>query len=177
MRRKPVIQANLPKDARAAFERKIESNCRREGDCWIVLLAPATARPAINIGGVRLKAHQWAYAIYRGSIPTGLDVCHTCDVPRCVNPDHLWLGTHAQNMADCKAKGRRPAGRGSRPDMIQLGDRNNNARLSELQAREILALKDELPTKTIAARFGVSRDHIYQIWSGRRWAHLQPNPA
>jgi len=47
-----------------------------------------------------------SYRIFKGDIPKGLYVCHACDNPRCINPDHLWVGTAKENMQDAKRKGR-----------------------------------------------------------------------
>ena len=79
-----------------------------EAGCWIWMKAmrwdgygKATHQGCRGIG-----AHRWAWEVVNGPIPKGLNVLHRCDVKSCVNPDHLFLGTQKENLADCRAKGR-----------------------------------------------------------------------
>ncbi len=80
------------------------------GECWIWT---GTRGPQgygrIRVGGRRSTgAHRFAWEIVRGPVPDGLFVCHRCDNPPCVRPDHLFLGTASDNAWDCARKGRRP---------------------------------------------------------------------
>lgn len=75
--------------------------------CWLWI---AAAKPpgygVIGVNGRCSSAHRVSWQLHNGPIPRGMHVCHRCDVPACVNPDHLWLGSHRENMADMVAKGR-----------------------------------------------------------------------
>ena len=73
-----------------------------DNGCWIWQRNPSQ-RYGITNGQL---AHRVSYERENGPIPDGLEVCHSCDTPKCVNPKHLWLGTHKDNMADASSKGR-----------------------------------------------------------------------
>lgn len=113
-------------------------------------------------------AHRAAWRIYRGEIPAGLKVLHKCDNPGCVNPDHLFIGTQADNMADCRAKGRTHLG-SSRPSMA--GEKHHGARLTWAAVDEIRALyrAGTLSLSKLGERFGISKRSILFITSGRHW--------
>ena len=74
--------------------------------CWNWLGNRRSGYGRFGIQGKSMGAYRASWLIHRGAIPEGMLVMHRCDNPRCVNPDHLQLGTHADNMADCRAKGR-----------------------------------------------------------------------
>lgn len=76
-----------------------DGSCNNKGYGWL------------RYSGQLKLAHRVAWEVGRGAIPAGFCVCHTCDVPRCINVDHLFLGTHLANMRDRESKGRgRPGG-------------------------------------------------------------------
>jgi hypothetical protein len=130
----------------------------------------------------RELAHRRTWRAHFGAIPDGLQVLHRCDVPCCVNPAHLWLGTHTDNMRDRSAKGRhhwqqRPMdcplaqpGRITRPK----GERHSHAKLTLGQVIEIrtLAALGNDTHEALALRFGMGRVQITRIINRTRWRHI-----
>lgn len=115
--------------------------------------------------GALVLAHRLAYEWANGPIPDGLFALHRCDTPCCVNPDHIFLGTQTDNMADMDKKGRRK---------IAVGERRGFAKLTEAAVREIRRRREQDGTllKVLAADYGVSITSIQQIFTGRCWKHV-----
>ena len=105
----------------------------------------------IQAGGTHkmLSAHRVSYELHKGPIPDGLLVCHACDVPACVNPGHLFLGTNKENMQDMLKKGR---------SKYAQGEACGTAKLTAEEVHEIRGA-DGLH-REIAVRFGVSRSLV-----------------
>jgi hypothetical protein len=109
--------------------------------------------------GEIVAAHRLAYETFVGEIPDGMFVCHHCDTPHCINPEHLFLGTHNDNMQDKVRKSRH-----------SHGEVHGMAKLTEEQARFVLQSAE--PGRVLAMMFGVTADHIAMIRKGRAWRHL-----
>lgn len=117
-----------------------------------------------SVGGKHVSAHRMVWRLTHGEPERGLFVLHRCDNRRCVNPGHLFLGTHADNMRDMAAKGRKaPTG----------GERNGRSRLTEAEVMEIRRLRrGGLQLREIAARMGAPVETVGHAARGYSWAHL-----
>jgi hypothetical protein len=113
-------------------------------------------------GGLKWLAHRRSWEAKNGPIPDGMFVLHKCDVPLCVNPDHLFLGTKKDNNRDMARK-RRSA----------LGEKNGQSKLRADQIAEIFFLRGQgMTQKSISEKFDVSRTTISFVLSGERWGHV-----
>lgn len=118
-----------------------------------------------TVAGRKILAHRHAYEQRHGPIPPGLDVLHRCDNTLCVNPDHLFLGTHADNMADMVSKGRH----WRVPPAPRRGEANPRSKLTDEQVSDIRRARAAgATTVSLAAAYGVHTSHISRLARGLR---------
>lgn len=147
---------------------------RGADDCWL-WTASLIGRPGARYGqfsveayaGRRrtLYAHRVAWELVNGPIPEGGAVLHTCDVTRCVNPNHLRLGTQDANMKDAAAKGRLNV---HRPNHCRL-------KLTQAQVSELRNLRAAGMTRTdLASRYGITVGYVSTLLTGKRRVYTAP---
>jgi len=111
------------------------------------------------------RAHRVMWELRHGPLKDGAVVCHRCDVPSCVNPDHLFMGTYADNNADTWRKGR---GRYA----VMRGSQNAHSKLTEDGVILIRNMALALPTQQIADQFGINAETVRRIVRGQSWRHV-----
>lgn len=101
----------------------------------------------IKVGNKKVRAHRFSWELFVGPIPDGLHVLHRCDNPRCINYDHLFLGTDQDNMSDMIAKGRKR---------------------TKLSADDVIAIRQSTQTqKELGKLYGVHHAHISRVKAGK----------
>lgn len=130
--------------------------------CWLWTKALDHGYGRIRVNGKDARAHRASYKIFRGEIPIGMFVCHKCDTPACVNPDHLFLGYAKENHLDMENKGRMPIG--------------NNHKSSVLSENQVLEIHKRYSSREsvdrIASDYGVHPQTVRAIGLGRNWKHI-----
>jgi hypothetical protein len=157
---------SIPENDISRFLSRLDRTSSPDG-CWLWtggMTGNGRGAAYATIDGVyrQCPAHRLAYMIFHGDIPEGLFVCHHCDIPRCCNPDHLFIGTNRDNMIDMYRKGRNKQPR---------GESCSQSRLTLEQAKDILRRYKpyKVTTKMLADEYGVSMGAIAGIVRGRNW--------
>lgn len=174
------------------FEKlRLMKKIEKVGDCWIFTGALNNKKQGIGYGVTtynrkRILAHRLSYNLFKGQIAKGLCVCHTCDNRKCCNPDHLWLGTHTENIKDAFKKGRLAPIWGRKKtqeekDKIQRnrsipdqkGEKHHNSKLKNDQVIEIRKLLNKkVKYREISEKFGIDICSIPDIKFRRTWKHI-----
>lgn len=147
---------------------RLESHIITKDGCWLTNLALSHGYPVLRKTspggkGKNLMASRLMYEAHHGQIPEGMLVCHSCDNPTCVNPEHLFLGTHKDNTQDMLRKNREAR-----------GDKLPQTKLTSEQVKEIKLLLAEgsLNNGKIGKLFGVTSTTIWDIKNGITWKHI-----
>lgn len=156
----------IPQKYQDLFWEKVNTS----GDCWEWTAShDPKGYGFFGVAGRVMRAHRVSYVMHKGEIPDDLIVCHSCDNPKCVNPNHLWLGTHKDNAIDREAKNR-----GGRKG--PLGSKARASKLTEPVVRQIKELLVEGKTthRVLAKMFGVHFATISDLANGKTWRHINP---
>ncbi|MEG4084594.1 HNH endonuclease signature motif containing protein [Microcoleus sp. POL10_C6] len=155
-------------DNYARIKKQFEKHIISKEDCWITDLyrnhqGYGQFNIKVKLQRSRMNASRVSFMIYKGEIPEGMFVCHKCDNPPCVNPEHLFLGTHQENMRDMVAKGR-----------SNKGSKNPQSKLTEKEVFQIkvLLLETNLTTERLSILFDVSPRTIAYIKKNHMWKHV-----
>lgn len=135
---------------------------RGPDDCWPWMgFRTSTGYGRTSLLHRTYQAHRVSWALAFGPVPDGLHVLHRCDNPPCVNPAHLFVGTHEDNMRDREKKGR---------CVHPRGEQHGCAKLTAANVIEIRASSES--QTALAARFGVTQAAINYVILRRSWAHI-----
>ena len=136
------------------------SKVDKSSDCWNWTGSKSKGYGHLQCGvGSPVRAHRFSWVLHNGGIPDGMVVCHRCDNRSCVNPEHLFLGTVADNNHDMVAKGRL---------VRSAGESNGQSKLTREQVRAIYV--DTRPYPVIAAEYGIHRTAVGLIRRRQMWA-------
>lgn len=123
--------------------------------------------------GKMQQAHRVAYWLFRGPIPSGYSVCHHCDNPPCVNPHHLFIGTHLDNVQDCIRKGRLYPLNLLHRGYSSKGEKNGAAKLT---AADVIAIRSRCAqgesARSVAKVYGLNHRTVNRIIKRITWRHV-----
>jgi len=154
-----------------SLEERFWDNVFKTDTCWLWLgYVNKSGYGKIFGENTYWLAHRLSWKIHYGEDPGSLLVCHTCDVPPCIRPDHLFLGTHTDNGRDMAQKGRQKWQ--AYPELIPVGEQASRSKLIEEQVRLIRLSTPFFTTAELAERYLVCKATIYNVVTRRNWRHV-----
>lgn len=177
----------------AALLERLDSNSIPLTECGcIIWLGAMSARRygVIKIDGQQIKTHRASWFANFGPVPKGLNILHKCDVPLCINPDHLFIGTPLDNARDKEAKGRgnhatgMRSGRYTKPHRTSRGDHHYTRRIpglkrgegngrAKLTAKQVLEIREwNGSTLACGLKYGITKTTVLKIKHRKLWGHL-----
>ncbi len=163
---------NLTINDRSRFWTKV--HLASTAECWLWTSFIENGYGMFWLDGRSQRASRVSWSLSNDrDIPDGLWVLHRCDVRACVNPKHLFLGTHQDNMRDMREKGRAVCPSRDHPELQARGEDAGLAKLTNHGVRRIRVLAEQgLSQRTIGARYGVTHNTIGAILRGKTWRHV-----
>jgi len=146
-------------------------------ECWEWQASKVIGYGQFVIRNIPFRAHRVSFIMHYGEPSQELLICHSCDNPACVNPEHLFAGTHKDNHSDMMQKNRHAHGEWFKAHQFQhcaRGEDGSAAKLTEAQILEIRSLHIPriVTQRTLASKFGVSQTQISRIINHQRWTHI-----
>lgn len=158
--RRGLTTLEVDERTRPLKDRLLEKITINSDGCWLFDGALRRGYGLIWVNRKNQMAHRISYGLFCGPVKEDDVICHSCDVPRCINPKHLFKGTRVDNNKDMRVKGRQACG----------SNCGTNSKLTEADVSFILSSRE--PQVDLARRFGVVQSQISRIKSGRRWKHM-----
>lgn len=139
---------------------------KKTSGCWLWKGPKQKGYGVLRVGRVYMKATRFSYRLHYGEDPGKLLVCHHCDNPACIRPDHLFLGTPSENQLDALAKGRWKGN-------PKRGVDNSKSKLNDESVKEIRGADSSVTNKYLAEKFQVDPSTISVVRRGKKWKHLK----
>lgn len=153
------------------------SKVNKSGECWIWTASKrnkgygAFVYPSLDGDIIQGRAHRFSWEIHFGPIPEGLCVLHKCDIPACVNPEHLFLGTKADNNRDLYEKGHHRCGTSKTPVELCKYPKGEKHWNYHIDSGILIALKEDrrngMSYGKLVKKYSISLCHIWRICNGK----------